>query len=176
MKNLNIRSLPILLITLFLISSCATTPKDTKKVVIWETSDIPRAYQVLGPVSITEDVEESTGELAAAKESRRSSRVGMVLPRFSFASRPGDNSSARGRSVFRGLESGWFSTCFRQRRPHDQDLGKRRARDPYSQGPQCPSQLGRMEQRRRSARLGQRRWHSENMGRGSRRTCQDIAA
>ena len=62
MKNLTVRILPVLLITLFLISGCATTPKDTQKVVIWETSDLPRAYQVLGPVSITEDVEESTGE------------------------------------------------------------------------------------------------------------------
>ncbi len=38
---------------------CATT---SPKAVIWETKDIPRAYEVIGPVSITEQVSESTAD------------------------------------------------------------------------------------------------------------------
>jgi len=46
----------------FFYQGCATAPKDTVKLVVWETSDIPRAHQILGPVSVTEEIKESTGE------------------------------------------------------------------------------------------------------------------
>jgi len=40
-------------------AGCATT---ASKAVIWETKDIPRAYEVVGPVSVSEQITESAGE------------------------------------------------------------------------------------------------------------------
>ena len=42
----------------FILGACASAP--TKKVVVWETENIPRAYDVLGPVSATEQIPEKT--------------------------------------------------------------------------------------------------------------------
>ena len=36
---------------------CASTNKNYR-IVVWETSNIPRAYEVIGPVSVTEDLTE----------------------------------------------------------------------------------------------------------------------
>ena len=42
------------------LAGCATT---SSKPVIWETKEIPGAYEVIGPVSVTEAVTESTEEM-----------------------------------------------------------------------------------------------------------------
>lgn len=47
------------LIACFLIAGCAAS----KKLVVWEIKDIPRPYQVLGPVSVTEEVAESKADM-----------------------------------------------------------------------------------------------------------------
>ncbi|MBI4971001.1 MAG: hypothetical protein HZC17_04080 [Candidatus Omnitrophica bacterium] len=39
---------------------CATTQPSGYKIVVWETSDVHRPYEVLGPVSVTVDVTEKT--------------------------------------------------------------------------------------------------------------------
>jgi hypothetical protein len=39
-------------------AGCMTTA--APKVVVWETKDIPRAYEVVGPVSVSEQIFEST--------------------------------------------------------------------------------------------------------------------
>ena len=41
-----------------LLAGCATTP--VSKVVVWETKDIPRAYEVVGPVSVSQQISENT--------------------------------------------------------------------------------------------------------------------
>ena len=46
----------------FFYQGCASTPKGSAKVIVWETSDIPRSHQVLGPVSVSEEIKESTGD------------------------------------------------------------------------------------------------------------------
>ena len=57
---------------------CATHPK---KLVVWEIKDIPRSYQVLGPVSVSEEMseksEDAVGGLAAyiSKDGRISDQV-----------------------------------------------------------------------------------------------------
>lgn len=49
----------LLLIGLVLMfAGCATTPKPNK-IVVWETTNIPRAYEVIGPTSVTVDVAEN---------------------------------------------------------------------------------------------------------------------
>ena len=48
--------LPVFLI---LIWGCATSPK----AVIWETQEIPRAYEIIGPVSVAEQITESTEDM-----------------------------------------------------------------------------------------------------------------
>ena len=47
------------LFLMMLLEGCSTT---TSKVVIWETKDIPRAYEVVGPISVSEQISESTGD------------------------------------------------------------------------------------------------------------------
>ena len=42
---------------MMLLEGCMAT---TSKAVIWETKDIPRAYEVIGPVSVSEQISEST--------------------------------------------------------------------------------------------------------------------
>lgn len=42
---------------MMVLDGCMTT---TPKAVIWETKDIPRAYEVLGPISVSEQIAEST--------------------------------------------------------------------------------------------------------------------
>ena len=61
-----------------LLSGCATT----SKVVIWETKEIPRAYEVIGPVSVTEQVSESTAEMiqGLAGFISRDGRVSSQIP------------------------------------------------------------------------------------------------
>lgn len=51
MKNIS-----LLMTVLFLAAGCATTKP--QKVVVWETMNVPRAYEVIGPVSVTEDFTE----------------------------------------------------------------------------------------------------------------------
>ena len=58
MKN-NILKLIFILV---LVSGCASTPKTTK-LVVWETQDIGRPYNVIGPVSISEQMTESTEDM-----------------------------------------------------------------------------------------------------------------
>jgi uncharacterized protein YbjQ (UPF0145 family) len=55
------RSLCFVLV-LFLAAACATGPSQSDKVVIWETKEIPRAHDVLGPVSVNVQVAEEPGE------------------------------------------------------------------------------------------------------------------
>ncbi len=43
---------------MMLVGGCTTT----SKAVIWETKDIPRAYEVVGPISVSEQISESTGD------------------------------------------------------------------------------------------------------------------
>jgi len=52
----------ILLICLFFVMGCATAPKPAK-LVVWETVDVPRAHEVMGPVSVSEQVTESTEDM-----------------------------------------------------------------------------------------------------------------
>jgi hypothetical protein len=51
----------ILLVSLLLVSACATTAP--KKIVVWETKDVTRPYEVIGPVSVNEQVSESTDDM-----------------------------------------------------------------------------------------------------------------
>ena len=44
---------------MMLLEGCMTT---ASKAVIWETKDIPRAYEVIGPVSVSEEISESMGD------------------------------------------------------------------------------------------------------------------
>lgn len=44
---------------MMLLEGCSTT---TSKVVIWETKDILRAYEVVGPISVSEQISESTAD------------------------------------------------------------------------------------------------------------------
>ncbi len=44
-----------------LMVGCATKPPE-KKVVVWETAEIPRSHEILGPVSVREEVAESASE------------------------------------------------------------------------------------------------------------------
>jgi hypothetical protein len=48
----------MLVVSLLLISACATTAP--KKIVVWETKDVTRAHEVIGPVSVNEQVAEGT--------------------------------------------------------------------------------------------------------------------
>lgn len=74
MKILNL----ICLVFLVFFSACASTGK---KVVIWETSDIPRTYEILGPVSVREEIAESREEMIGgladfvAKDGRISDQI-----------------------------------------------------------------------------------------------------
>jgi len=43
---------------MMLLEGCMTT--SPSKAVIWETKDIPRAYEVIGPISVSEQISEST--------------------------------------------------------------------------------------------------------------------
>jgi uncharacterized protein YbjQ (UPF0145 family) len=46
------------MLLMVLLAGCMTTTA-SKKAVIWETKDIPRAYEVVGPVSVSEQISES---------------------------------------------------------------------------------------------------------------------
>ncbi len=69
----------LLLGLLILITGCATTPT---KIVIWETPTVPRAHEVLGPVSVTEEIVEPTGEAIQGLASfiSRDGRVSSQIP------------------------------------------------------------------------------------------------
>ena len=43
-----------------LMAGCASWGGGGRKVVVWETPTIPRSYDVLGPVSVTEQIQEKT--------------------------------------------------------------------------------------------------------------------
>ena len=49
------------LLAAVLITACATTP--ATKIVVWETTDVQRAHEVLGPVSINEQMAESSEDM-----------------------------------------------------------------------------------------------------------------
>lgn len=51
----------LLFVSAVLISACATTP--ATKIVVWETADVQRAHDVLGPVSINEQMAESSEDM-----------------------------------------------------------------------------------------------------------------
>lgn len=44
-----------------LISACATTP--STKIVVWETTNVTRAHEVIGPVSVNEQIAENTDDM-----------------------------------------------------------------------------------------------------------------
>ncbi len=44
---------------MMLLGGCATS---ASKAVIWEAKDIPRAYEVIGPISVSEQISESMGD------------------------------------------------------------------------------------------------------------------
>jgi len=46
---------------LMFLAGCATAP-EAKKVVVLETTDVTKAYETLGPVSVSEQVAESMGD------------------------------------------------------------------------------------------------------------------
>ncbi|MBN1689218.1 MAG: hypothetical protein JW893_08965 [Candidatus Omnitrophica bacterium] len=48
-------------IILMVLSAGGMTTK-ASRVVVWETQDIPRTYEVVGPVSVSEQISESTGD------------------------------------------------------------------------------------------------------------------
>ncbi len=48
----------VVMACLMLMSGCAST-SNNYKIVVWETKDIPRAYEVIGPISATEDIAEN---------------------------------------------------------------------------------------------------------------------
>jgi len=54
------KTISFFLAGLFLLAGCATTQTKPYKVVVWETTNIPRAYEVIGPISVTEDMQEKT--------------------------------------------------------------------------------------------------------------------
>ena len=45
------------MLLMVLLAGCTTTTPS--KVVVWETKDIPRAYEVVGPISVSEQISES---------------------------------------------------------------------------------------------------------------------
>lgn len=47
-------------LSLLLVVGCATTGR---KPIVWETSDIPRSHEVLGPVSVREEIVETDEEM-----------------------------------------------------------------------------------------------------------------
>jgi len=48
------------LLVLMLAVGCATTKEKTKKIVVWEDSKPSQTYEVIGPVSVTEEISEGT--------------------------------------------------------------------------------------------------------------------
>ena len=54
------KTLSVLFVFALIFSGCATTQQKPYKVVVWETANIPRAHEVIGPVSVTEDMTEKT--------------------------------------------------------------------------------------------------------------------
>lgn len=50
------------MILMMLLEGCATT-SPSSKAVIFETKDIPRAYEVIGPISVSEQISESTMDM-----------------------------------------------------------------------------------------------------------------
>ena len=62
-----------------LLAGCMTTP--VSKVVVWETKDIPRAYAVVGPVSVSRQISENTEDTVQglagyiSKDGRISSQI-----------------------------------------------------------------------------------------------------
>ena len=48
---------------ILLFAGCASTGGNVKKVVIWETANLPRTYDVIGPVSVVEQVSEKTEDM-----------------------------------------------------------------------------------------------------------------
>src|SRR3989338_3886735 len=63
---------------MMLLGGCMTT----SKAVIWETKDIPRPYEVIGPVSVSEQISESTGDTVQglAGYISRDGRVSSQIP------------------------------------------------------------------------------------------------
>ena len=70
-----------LAISLVLITGCATT-SSPQKLVVWETSTIPRAHEIIGPVSVTEQIVESKEEMIQGLASfiSRDGRVSGQIP------------------------------------------------------------------------------------------------
>ena len=46
--------------SLLVFAGCATTPA-TSEIFVWETKDIGRTYEVIGPISVVEEIAESDG-------------------------------------------------------------------------------------------------------------------
>ena len=69
------------LILLFLILTVGCSTTQPTKVMVWETADIPHAYDVIGPVSVNEEVTEKTEDIIQglagfiAKDGRISGQV-----------------------------------------------------------------------------------------------------
>ncbi len=63
---------------MMLLGGCMTT----SKAVIWKTKDIPRPYEVIGPVSVSEQISESTGDTVQglAGYISRDGRVSSQIP------------------------------------------------------------------------------------------------
>ena len=56
------RMIPFWMLLLFIAAGCATTTPQQKKAIVWETKDISRAYEVLGPVSVSEQIKENSAD------------------------------------------------------------------------------------------------------------------
>ncbi len=75
---MNMNLLRVMFLSL-LITGCATG--SVKKAVIWETDTIPRQYELLGPISLREEVSESTEDTIGgiadfmSKDGRVSDRI-----------------------------------------------------------------------------------------------------
>ncbi|HXV27902.1 MAG TPA: hypothetical protein VD913_02960 [bacterium] len=74
MKNI------FVLIVLIFMTGCATTKPS--KIVVWETKDIPRSHEVIGPVSVSEQIKESNEDAIQGLASfiTRDGRVSDQMP------------------------------------------------------------------------------------------------
>ena len=74
------RSIFTNILFIILLAGCVTTTGP--KIVVWETKDIPRAYQVIGPISVTEQISESTEDAiqGLAGFISRDGRVSAQIP------------------------------------------------------------------------------------------------
>ena len=53
----------LLATTLIFITGCASTPSQSPKVVVWEAKDVSKVHEVIGPVSVSAQVTESTEDM-----------------------------------------------------------------------------------------------------------------